>query len=63
MERLGVLAGTVGEKSSLSRYLYAVSRETPVFRAISATLAPSLHIWRIELAVDMLIISFPGLLS
>lgn len=34
-----------------------------ILHAIFATLAPSLHIWRIELAVDMLIISFPDLLS
>lgn len=63
MDRRDVLEGIAGLKSSLSRYLYAVSRETPALRAISATLAPSLHIWRIELAVDMLIISFPDLLS
>ena len=51
-------AGGLGEKSSLPRYLYAVSLETPSFWLIAAIVSPSLRISRIDCALDMLIISF-----
>lgn len=62
MECDGLFFGRVGLKSSLSLYYYTVSRETPSFLAISATLSPRRHLWRIEFCLDMLIISFPDLL-
>ena len=51
-------AGGLGEKSSLPRYLYTVSLETPSFWLIAAIVSLSLHISRIDCALDMLIISF-----
>ena len=52
-----LLAGILGERSSAARYLYTVSRLTPTFRAIDATVSPSLLILRISFTLDMLIIS------
>lgn len=57
-EALPADAGGSGEKSSLPRYLYTVSLETPSFWLIAVIVSPSLRISRIDCALDMLIISF-----
>ena len=59
----GRLTGIFGERSSRARYLYTVSRLTPVIRLMEAMLSPHFLNCRIVTTWDMLIIFLSGLLS
>ena len=52
------LAGSFGDRSSMSRYFLTVGSETPSSLAISATLSPAAQRSLIDKMVDMPIISF-----